>query len=304
MTPSPDVTIVIPCYQQAHLLPDALDSARRQAPAKVEIIVVDDCSPFPVSDYLAGAGYGQYPSVKVVRNPVNQGPAGTRNHGIAVSRGNLLAFLDSDDYWDPHKLEKQLALYERRPGLDVVYCDMWIANGDKVTPSGKKLFNANLWENLVQGWWTPPNPSTMLITREALERLNRFDPNLWGTEDLDLWMRIARHDMRVDYCPECLSYFTFDSNDRITKHKDKLKRANAFLSKWEQYFSQTGDRQNLHSFRNNSATKFALETFVDALRDGSWWGPVKVYFGYLWNKKAFYDLVLGKLTRRKRGAVL
>ncbi len=291
------ISVIIPVYNRREALVKAIDSVVGQTLLPDEIIVVDDCSPFSIEDFLKEQGYLEKYPVKVIRNKVNQGPAGSRNNGIINAGGEYIAFLDSDDYWDKDKLNKQMQVFHRDPALDLVYCDMWIANGEKITPSGKKLYTTGLWDHLVTGWWTPTNPSTMLMKKTSLEKLNLFDTKLWGTEDLDLWMRIAQQNMKVDYCPECLSYFTFDSNDRITKHKDKLKRAKAFLSKWEQYFSQTGDKKNLVKFRNNSSTKFAIESFVDAVRDRNLWVPIKVYFEYLWNKKAFYELILGKFLK-------
>lgn len=291
------VSVVIPVYNRKQPLLKAIDSVLQQTSPPEEIVVVDDCSPFSIKDYLFEKGYLKSNKIKVLRNAANLGPAGSRNNGIANAKGALIAFLDSDDFWDRHKLEKQLHVLNRNPELDLVYCNMWISIGGKVKPSWNKLYRENLWDKLVQDCWTPHNPSTVLMKKTALQKLNGFDPNLWGTEDLDLWMRLAQQKMKVDYCPECLSYFYFDTNDRITKHKDKLKRANAFLNKWVNYFFQQGDKKTAAEFRNNTLTKFAIESFVDGFRDGDLLVSVKMYVMYLWNKKAFYRLIRAKLLK-------
>jgi glycosyltransferase involved in cell wall biosynthesis len=291
------ISVVIPVYNRKQPLLKAIDSVLQQTFPPAEIVVVDDCSPFYIKDYLFEKGYLKTNPIKVVRNEVNLGPAGSRNTGIAHAKGGLIAFLDSDDYWDKHKLEKQMLLLNSNPELDLVYCDMWVAIGERVMPSGAKLYRDNLWDRLVQGWWTPLGSSTLLMKKTALQKLNGFDPNLWHGEDLDFWMRLAQMNMKVDFCPECLSYYYFDANERLTKHKDKFKRANAFLSKWVNYFSQQGDQETAATFRNNSLTKFAIESFADSFRDGDLLVSTKMYLKYLWNKKEFYGLIRTKLLK-------
>jgi glycosyltransferase involved in cell wall biosynthesis len=292
------ISVLIPVYNRRQPLLKAIDSVLRQTILPGEIIVIDDCSPFNIKDYLFAAGYLQNNTIKVLRNEVNIGPAGSRNNGLAHARGELIAFLDSDDSWHEHKLEKQLFLLTSNPELDFVYCgSTWISNDGKIKPSEHTLYKDNLWDKLVVGWWTPHISSTGLMKKTALQKLNGFDPNLWHGEDIDLWMRLAQQNMKVDYCPECLSYFYFDSNERLTKHKDKLKRANAFLNKWANYFIQQGDKKTAVIFRNNTLTKFAIESFVDSYRDGDLLVGVKMYFRYLWNKKEFYSLIWNKLSK-------
>jgi glycosyltransferase involved in cell wall biosynthesis len=291
------ISVVIPAYNRKQPLLKAIDSVLQQTFPPAEIVIVDDCSSFSIKDYLFEKGYLKSGTIKVVRNEVNLGPAGSRNQGFAHAKGDLIAFLDSDDYWDKHKLEKQMLLMSSNPELDLVYCDMWIASGEKVIPSGGKLYRDNLWHRLVQGWWTPLGSSTLLMKKTALQKLNGFDPILWHGEDLDFWMRVAQYDMKVDFCPECLSYYYFDANERLTMHKDKFKRANAFLNKWVNYFTQQGDHETAATFKNNTLTKFAIESFADSFRDGDLLISTKMYLRYLWNKKEFYRLIGAKILK-------
>src|SRR5690242_20588408 len=98
----PLVSVVIPCYKQAHFLPDALQSVLVQTHKEVEIIVVDDGSPDNVSEVLR-----HYPSVKCVHQQ-NQGLSGARNAGFRVSTGSHVVFLDADDRMTPNALEAHL----------------------------------------------------------------------------------------------------------------------------------------------------------------------------------------------------
>lgn len=290
------ISVIIPAYNRKEPLLKAIDSVLQQTILPDEVLVIDDCSPFNTRDFLYEKGYLTGKPIKVLRNEANLGPSGSRNKGLAHAQGELIAFLDSDDSWDKSKLEKQMQLFTSNPELDLVYCgSMWISHDGKIRPAEHHLYKDRLWDRLVEGTWTPHISSTALMKKSALQKLNGFDPNLWHGEDLDLWMRLAQQNMKVDFCPECLAYFYFDSNERLTKHKDKLVRAHAFLDKWVDYFSRQGDKKTAATFKNNTLTKFAIESFVDSFRDGKLLVSASMYAKYLWNKKQFYRLLQAKL---------
>src|SRR5262245_43212492 len=103
---SPTISTIIPAYRAAHTIARALASVLGQTYPSNEILVVDDGSP----DDIAGAvrPYGE--RVTLLRKP-NGGAASARNLGLDRARGDLVAFLDADDYWEPHKLERQQSLF-------------------------------------------------------------------------------------------------------------------------------------------------------------------------------------------------
>lgn len=101
----PLVSVIIPAYNCASTIGTAIDSALQQE-VPVEVIVVDDCSPEDLTEALAP--YRE--TVRVLRNEENMGAAESRNRGVAAAAGEYIAFLDSDDIWQPGKLQKQLAL--------------------------------------------------------------------------------------------------------------------------------------------------------------------------------------------------
>src|SRR5215212_8886473 len=106
---SPLVSVVIPCYNQAHFLGEAIESVLAQSHPNFEIIVVDDGSPDDTSEVAA-----RYPGVRLVRQE-NQGLSGARNAGLARSEGEYVVFLDSDDRLLPEALEAHLEHLETRP---------------------------------------------------------------------------------------------------------------------------------------------------------------------------------------------
>ncbi|MDJ1484990.1 MULTISPECIES: glycosyltransferase family A protein [Xanthocytophaga] len=292
------ISVVIPVFNRKEELIRALDSVKKQTLQPSEVIVVDDCSSFLIEDFLRESNYLDQDWVRVVRNEINQGPSGTRNTGVMHAKEEFIAFLDSDDYWDPHKLEKQMALFTKKPELDLVYNGTWVVYENKTVPSHTKLFKDNIWYQLVDNCWTPPNPSTMLMRNASIRKLNAFDLTLKHAEDIDLWMRMTLHDMKIDYCDERLTYFMYNSTGRLSKqYRAKFKKVEPFFAKWEPYFRQQGKESSFHQFKQRSFTKFALETFVDSLRDRSVSIPAQMYFKYLWNRKEFYDLILNKFRR-------
>lgn len=114
------VSVVMPAWNAAAFMARSVESVLAQSRAELELIIVDDCS----TDGTAAAieGYARADArVRPVRLPVNSGVAAARNAGIAVARGTYVAFLDSDDWWHPRKLELQVAQMQAS-GEKVSYC--------------------------------------------------------------------------------------------------------------------------------------------------------------------------------------
>lgn len=103
------VSVIIPVYTGARLLPRALESALNQG-VSLEVIVINDCSPEDVDGVMAP--YLARPEVIYLKNERNLGAADSRNRGIAQAKGQYVAFLDADDYWMEKKLQKQLEVLE------------------------------------------------------------------------------------------------------------------------------------------------------------------------------------------------
>src|SRR5579863_7730993 len=111
----PTVSVVIPAYKAAHTIGRALDSLLAQTRPADEILIIDDGSP----DDIAGAVAPYGDRVTLLRKP-NSGAASARNAGLDRVRGEWVAFLDADDYWEPHKLERQLDVLRWHPEVGVI----------------------------------------------------------------------------------------------------------------------------------------------------------------------------------------
>ena len=116
---APKVSVVMPAYNAAATLQASMDSVLRQSHDTLELLVVDDCS-HDASWALAEAAAARDPRVVPIRQPRNQGVAAARNLGIEAASGGIVAFLDSDDTWHPHKLARQVS-HMRASGAQVSY---------------------------------------------------------------------------------------------------------------------------------------------------------------------------------------
>jgi len=187
MEPSRDfVSVVIPTYQRSALLPQALESVRRQTRPAGEVIVVDDGSTDGSGEMLRR----EFPWARYLPQE-NAGVSAARNRGIAAALGDWIALLDSDDAWLPEKLERQLAALAAAPSHRVCHTDeLWIRNGRRVNPGrrhakrGGRIFRHCLPLCAI-------SPSAALIHRSVFDRVGRFDEALPACEDYDLWLRIT-----------------------------------------------------------------------------------------------------------------
>ncbi|MEC7126118.1 MAG: glycosyltransferase family A protein [Pseudomonadota bacterium] len=127
------ISVIIPSFNRASVLPRALNSVLAQTRGATEIIVVDDGS----SDGTNALVERDYPGVKLLTQG-NRGVSSARNAGVSLSTGEWLAFLDSDDEWLPEKLNHQLACVRDNPHISLIHSDeIWIRRGVRVNPMRK-----------------------------------------------------------------------------------------------------------------------------------------------------------------------
>ena len=203
MAPTKDTTpffsIVIPAYNAAHLIVDALKSVFGQTIDNYEIIVINDGS--PDTPQLEQALKPWLNDIIYIQRP-NGGPAAARNSGILAAKGQYIAFLDSDDEWLPSHLAEMKEVLERDPTLDLVYGDA--VNFGDLAEVGATTMSANpseglaTFESLVLCKCTVVG-STVVARRQALIDAGLFDENFVHGEDFDLWARLAYRGGRIDY---------------------------------------------------------------------------------------------------------
>ncbi|MBI3011711.1 MAG: glycosyltransferase [Candidatus Omnitrophica bacterium] len=190
----PLISVIIPNHNYGRYLGQAIESVLGQSYSRVEVIVVDDGSTDDSMEVLRRFG----DRIRWLQQP-RQGVSAARNRGIQATRGELIAFLDSDDVWHPEKLARQLARLSR-PSVGMVYCGRWLID-DAGRCLGIEQPRHSGWvlrEIALLRWAQAPGGSSALVRKDCLDRVGLFDPQLSTSADWDLWRRIAcRYEIRV-----------------------------------------------------------------------------------------------------------
>ncbi len=216
----PLVSVIIPTFNRAGMVVEAVDSVLAQSYQALEVIVVDDGSTDDTEARLAG--YGE--RIKVIRCSLNRGVSAARNCGIRRSCGSYVALLDSDDLWLPDKVERQVDFFLKQP--EAMICqteEIWIRRGKRVNPRRKhRKYSGYIFPHCLP--LCIVSPSAVMIKQELLSQVGLFDEQLPACEDYDLWLRIAAHH----------PIFLLEEPLIIKRggHEDQLSRTVLFLDRY------------------------------------------------------------------------
>jgi glycosyltransferase involved in cell wall biosynthesis len=183
---APRVSVIIPTFNRAWILEEAIDSVLAQNFADFELIVVDDGSTDDTRARLQ-----RYRSrIQYIHQP-NRGVSAARNAGLRRAKGTLIALLDTDDLWQPAKLARQAAFFDAHPEARICQTEeIWIRHGQRVNPRRR--------HRKPSGWIFEPSlalclvsPSAVMLRRELMAEMGGFDETLPACEDYDLWLRVS-----------------------------------------------------------------------------------------------------------------
>ena len=212
------VSVVIPTYNRADFVREAITSVLQQDYPDIELIVVDDGS----RDGTAAVVSEFAPAVQYLWQE-NRGVSAARNRGVAASTGDLIAFLDSDDLWLPNKVSAQVAYFEAQAEAQACHTDeIWIRRGVRVNErhihrkQGGWQFLASLPRCLI-------SPSAVMMRRTLWDRLGGFDESLPACEDYDLWLRLTAV-VPVGFLPERLVIKRGGHADQLSRRTPVLDR--------------------------------------------------------------------------------
>jgi glycosyltransferase involved in cell wall biosynthesis len=209
----PVFSVVIPAYNNAEYLPDAINSVLDQSYENLELIVVDDASPDNAANVIQSFSN---PRLKYIKHEVNQGLSAARNTGMLNASGDYIALLDGDDYFHPDNLKLHAEFLEAHPDVGVTYNARFELNH-----SAKTI--RDLWrppaevglQELVFGF--PFGPSDMVVSRDWALRVNMFDPYyVYVGEDLDFNCRLALAGCKFGSVNRALNYRRYHSNRIIS----------------------------------------------------------------------------------------
>ncbi len=182
------VSVVIPTYNLATHVKDAIESVLRQTYRDFELIVVDDGS--TDNTEFVVTSYGD--KVIYVKQS-NRGVSAARNRGIKISRSKYVAFLDADDLWAPEKLEEQVPFLEQDPDVGLVYSDASVVHeGRNIAASyleSRPAGSGYVFDQIIQSFIILP--SSAIVRRSCFDEVGLFDETLVVVQDLDLWLAIC-----------------------------------------------------------------------------------------------------------------
>lgn len=225
----PEVSVIIPVYNRPQLVQDAFKSIIAQEYRDLEVLVVDDCSSCEMGKVrqVVEEGGGRYHRLES-----NLGVSEARNIGVSLSDSRWVAFLDSDDFWYPAKLERQIEYHRLRPDLKISQTrEKWIRNGAFVNSAKKHqppTENDNVlevFERLLELCLV--SPSSVMLDRELFETLGGFKPEMRVCEDYDLWLRVSYVE-KIGLLDEVLI-------EKHGGHADQLSRSEVAMDRFRVY---------------------------------------------------------------------
>jgi len=253
---SVDVSIILPTHNRAHLLPRAINSVLNQTYTNFELIIVDDGSTDDTEELVKTFNDER---IVYLKNEKNLGATASRNRGINYSKGNLIAFQDSDDEWMPEKLEKQITALNFDFGAGAAYTGYFrITNNDKryVPDNWVNILEGNIYMELLKGNFigTP----TILLKKECLYDSGLFDEKLPRLQDWDLVLRISKkYNFKFINEPLLNAYNTEVS---ITSNNDAFRAAmDIIISKYREDFK-----------KYNVLSKHLLNTGINICKFGNY----------------------------------
>lgn len=186
----PKVSVIMPTYNRAHYLSEAIQSVLNQTFRDFELIVVDDGSTDKTTELLKSTHDARTLCIR----QEHSGISAAMNTGINASRGKYIARLDSDDIWVPQMLATQVAVLDRRSEVGLVYAMTGEMNQAGVRRSGvygrPEFFDGESFKSMIYGDFT--SNITIVVRRTCLDRVGLYDESFRVNEDWELWLRVAR----------------------------------------------------------------------------------------------------------------
>lgn len=226
----PHVAVVVPVFH-ARFLAECLESVFCQSRVPNEVIVVDDGS--PDAEEIARTCAHYEGRVRLLHQ-ANQGAGAARNLAIRATTAEFLAFLDADDRWLPDFLQEQLAMFDRRPALDVAYSDGMFIGQTKLagrTLSQEMPSEGEVTLEALLAQRCNVHLSATVARRATVVRTGLFDPNLRRGQDFDLWLRMARDGARFGYQRKVLMLRRIHGNNLSGDQRAQIERALRVLDK-------------------------------------------------------------------------
>jgi glycosyltransferase involved in cell wall biosynthesis len=302
-TAMPRVSVLIPSYNRAAYLVQALESVCAQAVAPFEIIVIDDGS----TDQTADVVRQFEPQVCFIRQD-HLGVSAARNRGLAVAQGDLIAWLDADDVWEPTFLQTVVPLLEQNSQIGGIYTGFVHidSQGNLLSQFSQKVVEPSALVSALTENNFIATPA-MLARKTCYEQVGEFDPRLGICEDYDMWLRLASK-FTISGLPAQLV--------RVRVHEGNTQRDTTAFARFrlamieKNFGAQTGDpatwpqeKRRAYAFAFQS---IALRRIQDGQVEQGWFDlerGIALWPQLLDSLDIFYELACGSQFRGQRGQV-
>lgn len=220
------VTVVMPAYNAANYVLDAIESIRQQRYEPIEILLIDDGS----TDNTVELVRSHAPEVVIIQQ-TNAGASAARNTGLLQAKGQYICFLDADDGWFEGKLAAQVDYLQRHPEVGIVY-HTWLVwkpekNGQFIPPKRPEITPSDEIESEKSGWLYCKllldclvHTSTVMLRRTVREEIGYFDTALEIGEDYDYWLRVSRY-YQIHKLAGTYSFYRATPGSLTTRPKQK-----------------------------------------------------------------------------------
>lgn len=233
----PAISVIIPTYNAANFLREAIDSVLAQTFQDFELIVVDDGSQDDTE--LVAQEYGD--RLTYIRQD-NRGPGAAKNTGIKNSRAPLIATLDADDKWLPLKLERQYEYMSKHPEIGMVNGNFSTFNENGIVTylvdgNLRKTYQGYIFDKLIIKNFIASG--VVMFRRECLDKVGLFPEDFKISEDWHLWLRISK-EYKVGYIDERMAMYRWQ-NQSLTwnyakSYPDRLGVLDEIISLYPDYF--------------------------------------------------------------------
>lgn len=273
---NPLVSVIIPTYKRAKMLPRAIDSVLNQSYKNIEIIVVDDND--PNSNHRKEVEkimrkYERFSNVKYIKHSENKNGSAARNTGIKVAKGKYVGFLDDDNFYYPNKIEKQVNYLLKNPEYKAVYCGL--QRGEKVETSnqvGDLTYEQLTGTNII-------DTNMILMERSIALTCGGWDERLRRNQDVSFMLRYFKTGNKVGVVNEVLAYYDYTDRSNVSNPVQYEKDTELFLKLYYDQIKICQQRiknaeKNIYSYRYRAV-------LLNYLKHKKFIGAIKVYFKML-----------------------
>lgn len=262
------ISVVIPSYNHAKYVSEAIESVLNQTYDNFELIIIDDASPDNSIEIIS-----QYKDPRIVNYNLkkNVGAVSALNFGITHSNSEYFALLNSDDYWEPQKLEKQMQVFKGNQEIGAVFTSARFINENKKPLTKEDFFWADIFdqENRTSGEWLRKfffelnclcHPS-ILIKKNLYQKTKLYNPAFRQLPDFAMWINLLKY-ANIHVMKEKMVNFRIFSNEQNTSsvtYENRVRNKNELFVIMSQFFNDMKDSTFIEGFHDGQEEELTPE---------------------------------------------